>query len=223
MSIYTPRGLEVKLPVPYSFGLMQRLYPVVDAFKVLKTTEGLQSIPGVLIFTTATACFCVKAAPYQISLSVFCVSVIGTVLTLFGWIVPGLPRLGILYSYVSGFGILLVGLLLYGFLSVGWKGVMGFLVGRLTAGAVNWVLQFWNAKRLYAKTGQQLFLPELNFLNAYRLHASNTIASPPISFQEFKKRMDVSMSQEEMKEENWKPCFDDLALKWPEVVRRFTS
>ena len=112
---------------------------------------------------------------------------------------------------------------MYGFVSVGWQGVLGFFAGRLTAGMVNWVLQFWNAKRLYAKTGQKLFLPELNFLNAYRLHASSTIASPPISFQEFKKRMDVSMSQEEMKEENWKPCFEDLALKWPEVVRRFTN
>jgi hypothetical protein len=223
MSIYTPRGLAINLPVSYAFALMQRLYPTVDAFKVLKTVEGLQSIPGVFTFVTGLVCFYLKVAPYQIGLCIFCASVIGTVITLFGLTVPGLPVVGTLYSYVSGFGILFVVVVVYGFVAVGWQGVLALFVGRLLAAIINWVLASWNAKRLYARIDKRLFLPELNFLNAYRLHASSVLASPSMSFQEFKKRIDVSVSQDEMKEENWKPCFQDLALKWPDVVRRFTS
>ena len=61
MAIYTPRGLAINLPVSYSFALMKRLHPTVDAFKVLKTTEGLESIPAVLTFVTGIACFSLKA------------------------------------------------------------------------------------------------------------------------------------------------------------------
>jgi hypothetical protein len=161
---------------------------------------------------------------YHIAIYTFFASLIGTVVTLFGlFIVPGLPLAGTLYSYVSGFGILFIILAVYGFVAVGWQGVLAFFVSRLLAGTVSFVLEFWNAKRMYRRIGKPLHLPELNFLNAYRLHASYTIASPPISFPEFTKNIDVSVSQEEMKEENWKPCFDDLAMKWPEVVRRFTD
>ncbi len=94
MAIYTPRGLEINLPLPYAFALMQRLYPRVDAFKVLKTAEGLESIPGVLTFVSGLACFYLKADPYQIGLCILCGSVIGTVITLFGLMVPGLPFMG---------------------------------------------------------------------------------------------------------------------------------
>jgi hypothetical protein len=224
MAIYTPRGLAIKLPVPYTFALMKRLHPTVDAFKVLKTTEGLESIPGVLTFVTGIACFFLKADSHHIAIYTFLASLIGTVVTLFGlFIVPGLPLAGTLYSYVSGFGILFIILAVYGFVAVGWRGVLAFFVSRLLAGIVSFVLDYWNSKRIYRRIGKPLHLSELNFLNAYRLHASYTIASPPISFHEFRKRIDVSVSQEEMEEENWKPYFDDFALKWPEVVRRFTN
>lgn len=46
---------------------------------------------------------------------------------------------------------------------------------------------------------------------------------PPISFQEFKRRLDTSLTQDEMKVENWKPCFMDLARQWPKVVARFSN
>jgi len=221
MSICTPRGLEIKLSVPYTFTLMQRIYPTVDAFKVLKLTEGLQSIPSLFAFATALLCFCVKVATFQIVVFVFCATVAGTLLTLWGFVFPGLPFVATLYSYVSGFGILFVGLLVYGFVAVGLRGVLAFSAGRLAAGLVSWILEVWNGRRLYRRTGVCLCLPEINFLNAYRLYASETIASPPIAFQEFKRRLDTSLTQDEMKVENWKPCFMDLALQWPKVVARF--
>ena len=45
----------------------------------------------------------------------------------------------------------------------------------------------------------------------YRLHANR-----------LGKTKDITVSDDELKEENWKPVFEDLATKWPEVVQRFT-
>ena len=126
-------------------------------------------------------------------------------------IVPGLPSLGTLYSYISGFGLLLIILAVYGFLSVGWQGVVAFFVGKLVAGVINNAIGFWNAKRIHSKIGTPLTISEINFFNAYRLHAAG-----------LGKSTDMTVSEEELKEENWKECLEDLALKWPEVVGRFT-
>ena len=155
MAIYTPRGLAIKLPVPYTFALMKRLHPTVDAFTVLKTTEGLQCLPAVLTFATGIACFSLKADSYHIAIYTFFVSLIGTVVTLFGvFIVPGLPLAGTLYSYVSGFGILFIILVVYGLVAVGWQGVLAFFVSRLLAGIVSFVLDFWNSERIYGRIGK---------------------------------------------------------------------
>jgi hypothetical protein len=225
MAIYTPRGLEINLRVPYAFALMQRLYPKVDAFKVLKTTEALESIPAALAFSSGLACFYLKVGYYHIALYSFALFMAGVVITFLGIMVPVLPSLGTFYSYVSGFGILLVGLIAYGFVTVGWRGVMAYFVGRCGAGIVAWAIDGWNTRRIYARDRALFHLSEINFLNAYRLHASETIDA--ISFDsyysEFKRKMDVAVSDEEMKEDNWKACFDDLALRWPEVASRFAD
>src|SRR5690348_15171354 len=221
MSICTPRGLEIKLSVPYTFTLMHRLYPAVDAFKVLKLPEGLQSIPSCLAFVTTLVCFNLTVAPFQTLVFVFRAAVLGTLLALWAFVVPGLPSVGKLYSYVSGVGILFVGLVIYGFVAVGFWGVLACSAGRLAAAFVSWIVELWNGQRLYRRTGVRLGLPELNFLWAYELYASETIASPPISFQEFRRSLNTSLTQDQMKVENWKPCFMDLARRWPKVVARF--
>jgi hypothetical protein len=225
MAIYTPRGLEINLRVPYAFALMQRLYPKVDAFKVLKTTEGLESIPAALAFSSGLACFYLKVGCYHIALYSFIFFMAGVLITFLGLMVPVLPSLGTFYSCVSGFGILLVGFVVYGFVTVGWRGVMAFFAGRWGAGIVGWVIDFWNTKRIYARHHVLLHLSELNFLNAYRWYATEPGAA--IIFgeyqSEFRRKMDITVSDEEMKEENWRACFDDLALRWPEVVSRFTD
>lgn len=66
-------------------------------------------------------------------------------------------------------------------------------------------------KKVHSKTGLALTTSEKNFFNAYRLHANR-----------LGKTTDITVSDEELKEENWNPVFEDLATKWPEVVNRFT-
>ena len=213
MAIYTPRGLKIRLGVNHAFALMARLYPKVDAFKILKTTEGLESVPAMLAFIVGTASFYLGLNPYEIGLYVLIASVVGEMITTFGFfIIPGLPKLGTFYSYISGFGILLTVLAVYGFFSVGWQGVVAFFVGKFLAGIINSSIGFWNVKRIHSKIGIPLTASEINFFNAYRLHASA-----------IGKSTDITILDEELKEENWKECLEDLAIKYPEVVRRFTN
>ena len=70
MSIYTGRGLKIRLPIDYGFALMQRLYPAVDAFKVLRTTEGLELLPSCMAFIAAILCFMNHASPTTIAIVV---------------------------------------------------------------------------------------------------------------------------------------------------------
>ncbi|MBI4480165.1 MAG: hypothetical protein HY651_09100 [Acidobacteria bacterium] len=211
MALYTPRGLKLRLPASIAFALMARLYPKVDAFTVLKTTEGLEASPAMLAFLTGMVSFYLGLDELHVALYVFIVSVLGRMVTMFGlFVIPGIPTLGTLYSYVSGFGLLLIVLGAYGLYSVGWKGVVAFFAGKYTAGMVSYAIEAWNTKRIYSKSGLPATLSEINFFNAYRLHASE-IGQPT----------DIALSDSELKEENWKECFEDLALRWPEVVARF--
>ncbi len=66
MAIFTPRGLKIRLPVDYAFALMARLYPKVDAFKVLKTTESLELIPSVITLLTGLVCFYLRLPAFEI-------------------------------------------------------------------------------------------------------------------------------------------------------------
>lgn len=213
MSIYTPRGLKIRLPIGHAFGLMARLYPKVDAFKVLKTTEGLEEIPGVLVFITGMLSFFYGVDALYIAISVFLVSILGRLVTAFGlYVIPGLPILGTLYSYISGFGILLIVLTVYGLLSVGWRSVAALFIGKILAGMVNIIFELWNVKRIYRASGIPVTQSEISFFNAYRIHASRLGCTT-----------DITLSDSEWEEVNWSECFEDLANRWPEVVRRFTS
>ncbi len=212
MAIFTPRGLKIRLPFNYAFALIARLYPKIDAFKVLKTTEGLESIPSLIIFVVGLICFYLRLSPFEIGVYVFVASIAGFLIILFGlYIIPGLDYLGTFYSYISGFGILLILLAVYGFITVGWQGVLIFFIARFLSGIVKMVMEMMQVKKNHSKIGLALTLSETNFLNAYRLHASK-----------LGKTTNITVSDEELKEENWKPVFEDLATKWPEVVRRFT-
>ena len=68
MAIYTPRGVKIRTSVPYAFGLMARLNPKVTPFRILKTTEGIESLPGMLAFIAGMVGFSMHLPPLQIAL-----------------------------------------------------------------------------------------------------------------------------------------------------------
>ena len=213
MAIFTPRGLKVRLPVDYSFALMQRLYPSVDAFKVLKTTEGFELLPNSMSFLAAIVCFLSHLSPITTACVVAAVHVFGHFMC-----ISGLPadafflRLSTFFSVLHGYGIYLFCLAVVGFLFAGWQGLLGYVAGRVLAGVVNGIINHFNLKRIQKQVGTYVTMSELNFFNAYMYHARRN-----------KKSLDLTVSDEELDESKWLPVFTDLAAKWPQIVARFTT
>lgn len=218
MAIYTPRGLKVRISIPYAFGLMARLYPKVSPFRILKTTEGIEILPGMLAFGAGIIAFVNHMPPIQIGFIVAGAQLYGVMInflevyTIHGLIIPGLIPMSTLCSYLSGWGLFWILSSIIGFIFVGWQGVLAFFVGKIAVMAISQILDFWQASRYNKMVGYPLTSSEVNFFNAYRLHASRLGIST-----------DIGLKDEEMSEDYWGPVFENFALKWPEVVSRFTT
>ncbi len=212
MAIYTPRGLKIRIAVPYAFGLIARLYPKVSAFKVLKTTEGIESLTSIATFIAAIICFIMKIDPLQIAVVISITYIVSVLLNTFGlFVIPGQVAIGTLYSYISGYGLLLIGIVIIGYLSTGWKGVLAYFVGTFIGWIVARAIELIETKRYFKLTGFAFTASERCFINAYRLHAAKHGITT-----------NINLSEEEEKEENWRPAFEDLETQWPNVVARFT-
>ena len=215
MAVYTPRGLKVRLPVSYAFALIARVYPRSDAFRVLQLTEAVENLGGLATFLAGLVAFSLRLEPLQIGIVVFVAVSIARVVHLLGLFVPPFTLLvpvSRMYGFVSGFGILLVGLLILGVVTVGWAGVVGFAIGRLASGLVFVVAEMIHGKRIHRKTGIAISASERSFFHAFRLEASRLGAST-----------DLTVSDGELARTNWEPVLQDLSAKWPEVVSRFTG
>jgi hypothetical protein len=212
VTIYTPRGLKIRIPVPYAFGLMSRLHPKVSPFHILKTTEGIESISGMLAIIGGLIAFSMKLTPLQIGMTVFGSEIIGILVNIFGFFfLPGLVTLGTIYSYISGFGILLIVVSIFGYLLTGWQGVLAFFIGKLLARVIYYPCEYFVAKRYAKLIGHPLTTSEVNFFNAYRIHASRHGVT-----------LDIDLKEEELEEANWGNCFEEFATEWPEIVQRFS-
>ena len=212
MSIYTPRGLKIRIDVPYAFGLMARLYPKVTPFRVLKTTEGIESLPTMFAFIAGMIAFSIHLPPLQIALIVAALQLLGKLINVFGlFIVPGLVALGTLFSYISGYGIYLIIVIITGFVLGSWQAVLAFFIGKFAASIVGQVLEFWQTNRYHKLTGHPFTGSEVSFFNSYRLHASRLNVTT-----------NIELKDEEMEKDHWGDTFQQLASEWPEVVQRFT-
>lgn len=211
LAIYTPRGLRVRLPLAYAFALMARLYPRVTAFKVLKTTEAIDDLGPALTFAVGVCCFALRLDPLIIGAAVAGANIIAVLINRFGFhVIPGLITLGLLYSYISGFGILLVALILSGLILTGWQGVVAFFLGKLAAKVVTISIEIGFSRSTKRDLGVALTFSERHFLNAYRHHAAR-----------LGKNLDLSVTDDELRSENWAETYENLAVEWPQVVARF--
>jgi len=211
MAIYTSRGLKIRIEVPYAFGLMSRLYPKVTPFRILKTTEGIESLSGFLSFTVGIVCFLIRLSPIEIAVLVAIAHIIGTLINLFGfYIIPSLISLSTLFSYLDGCGVFIFQTAI-GFIFVGWGGVLAFYLAKLSAHAIEICIDFMQTKRYQKLLGHPLTSSEVHFFNAYRIHVSRKGVST-----------DINLNENEIEEESWKPVFEIFAMEWPEIVRRFT-
>jgi hypothetical protein len=210
MAIYTPRGLKIRITVPEAFALMSRLYPKVDAFRVLKVTEGMQTTSGAMTLIAAIVSFSIPLDPMQIGLVTFLTYTLSASLLARGVVFSPALRIGIIYSYFSGFGIAFAGLVIYGYLTTGIHGLIGYAIGKFLAHVANLAIEFFFSLELKDKAGIVMTTSELYFINAYRWLA-----------QQLGVTTDITLKDSELEQKNWLACYTDLVRKWPEVVKRF--
>jgi hypothetical protein len=191
---------------------MARLSPEVSPFRVLKTAEGIERVPGMLAFLAGLVAFLARLPPVEIASLVAAAQLFGVTLNLLGlYVIPGLVALATLYSYLAGYGVFLVAILTVGYFTVGWQGLLAFFIGRLAASLGSAVIGHWQTRRYHELTGHAFTSSEVHFFNAYRLHAARIGVTT-----------DIDLDDTELREEHWGPTLERFAAKWPEVVRRFT-
>jgi len=215
MALFTPRGLKLRLPTAYAFALMARVYPRTDAFRVLQLTEELDNLPALAALMAGVAAFALRLQPVHVAFVVLAsVSVFHTV-HLFGFFIPPftfLLPISRFYSLVSGYGVLLAGLLIFGFFTCGWRGVVAFVLARVSCGIVFGIVELAYGKHVFRKTGIAVTASERSFFHAYRLEASRLGVST-----------DLAVLDAELASPNWESVFQDLAVKWPAVASRFSA
>ena len=211
----TPRGLEIQLDVPTGFALLARLWardPKTDAFRVLKTVEALEHIPTVAGFIGALIGLFWGSAAWQVAGGLIEGKILGKLLTMFGaFIFPGVVTLATWWSWVSGYGLLVgLGIASAWFLK-GWEYGIAWIVG-LVLGYVISVLFIETIQIKYYKDkiGVLIGQAEVNFINAYRLHADRLGLSHSIE-----------IGDDEIQSGKWQDCLEDFAGKYPQAVARF--
>lgn len=214
MAIFTPRGLKIRLGQAYAFALMARLFPHVDAFRVLQLTEEVENMAALATFIAGIVAFAMRLDPLMVAVVVGGTSFGFSMAHLLGLFIPPfkfiLP-LSRVYSWFAGYGVFLIGLLLFGFFTVGWKGVVAYIVGKIAASALAGAIDFAYAKVVFNKTGIVITASERSFFHAYRLLADRVGVT-----------RSLEVTDEEIEPENWEEVFTDLTIKWPVVVSRFT-
>jgi hypothetical protein len=164
-------------------------------------------------FIAGITSFAIHLPPFQIALVVAASQMAGTLISAVSLsIVPGLVRLGTLYSYASGYGIYLIVTIIAGFVLGGWQAVAAFFVGKIIASAGGHLIEFWQTSRYYKLTGHPFTRSEVSFFNAYRFHASYINVTT-----------DIELSNDEKKEDHWGDTFQRFAMDWPEAVQEFTT
>jgi hypothetical protein len=214
----TPRGLKIRLGLDWAFTLIARLWQKdsrTDAFRVLKTVEAIEHVPTVLAFAGSIIAALVPSWPiWSVAIGAIVGKLIGVLLTHSGMFIVlrplGIMLLARVWSYLPGFGELhIVAMVALCFVR-GWWLIPAWLVGHFGGAILRQVLDFLSAMGYHKLVGQPLTPSEINFFNAYRLHADRLGMT-----------RDIDASDTEIEQGGWYACLADYAEKWPEAVARF--
>lgn len=211
----TPRGLKIRIEIPHGFALLARLWQKdnnTDAFRVLKTCEGLEYIPSIFGFIGGLAGLLIGSSPWHVLLGIVLGTVLGKLLTMFGmFLIPGLPVIATLWSWVAGYGIFTIFGVAGSWLLRGWE-FAAFWLGGFAAAyiASMFILEPMRMKYYKKSVGYPFGQSEINFINAYRLHADRLGVT-----------RGIEVSNSEVASGEWKACLEDYANKYPEAASRF--
>ncbi len=213
MAIFTPQGTKIRLTTEVAFTYIARLHPKFTAFQVLTTVDGIELIPSLFSFVMGLYLFFNNYSPIDISIYVGVATLIGGLITAFGLhVVPFLLRLITALSFLRGYGIFIIIIIITGYLTIGWKGTVFYFIGRSIASLVLYIIENWQMKLAYKKTGLLFTTIERNFFNSYILHASSIGDTTSLEFEEG-----------ELESERWLLPYMILQHEWPIVTARFTD
>ncbi|MHC4878702.1 MAG: hypothetical protein ACYTGL_19815 [Planctomycetota bacterium] len=198
MTIFTPRGLKVCLPVEYAFALMSRLHPRVHPIEVLTTAEGIDTVPAFLATSASIVAFLANLSPEYVAVSGIAASIAGLVLTHFRLVlfVPGLVSLATLFSYLPGLGITTAMAAGFGYWMRGWQVAVAVIAARIVGIVICNLLEVLLIRVPIDDVGVPMTESEINFLTAYIGHAMWAGAE-----------LDLSVVEDELEESNWAPVF----------------
>lgn len=215
MPLYTPRGLKLRLSKSYAFALMARLHGKETAFRVLQLTEEVENLDGLATTIAAGVALYYRVSPTEMAVICFATSLAMKLVHLWGLFIPPITFLlpiSRVYSFVSGYGLLLVALCVAAYVVGGWLLLLGLIGGRMAASLVGMILDILFTKRTQKLAGFAFTASERSFFHAYRLLANRHGIST-----------DLSVSDAEFATKAWWPTYIQLAITWPEVVSRFTD
>ncbi len=212
--IVTPSGLKIRIDIQKAFTLMARLWEKdahTDAFRVLKTMEGIQHISSLLGFIGGMGALFYGLVWWQIIAGHCLGRLVGKLVTHYGFFVPGLVRAAMGWERLVGYGLITLLAMTTAWLLKGWgyaaAWLLGLLLGYLIA---EWGGEFVRILRysdhLYSLMGQA----EINFYIAYCLHAERLGIRRPFL-----------VAAQEIQTEKWKKCLTDYVEKHPEVFKLF--
>jgi hypothetical protein len=227
--ITTPRGIAIPLPLDNSFCLISRLYPKVKPYTVLETTAGFYKMHSTVGFITGILCFLLQLSAWQIAAITFVATLVGYSMSLLAIYPPGLLRLARVYSLLTGYGFVVVGLSVVGLLKIGLVSTGLFWLSRILAEFVT-VAHANHMGRNFQKIVDPQAVAAATrlagrwrgwwsapdgfavrcFGNAYATYA--TKLGVPI---------EALASQDELESGKWRDVLREFAHEWPQVVRRF--
>jgi len=227
--ITTPRGIAIPLPLDNSFCLISRLYPKVKPYTVLETTAGFYKMHSTVGFITGILCFLLQLSAWQIAAITFVATLVGYSMSLVAIYPPGLLRLARIYSLLTGHGLILVGLSVFGVCTVGMLGTGIFWASRLLAEFVTMA----HANHMGRKF-QKIVDPQASAMARRLLGWWSGWWSAPDGFavrcfgnayanyaNKFGIPIEALASNKELESGQWRKVLKEFAHEWPQVVRRF--
>lgn len=212
-SIYTPRGLQVRVGVRYAFSFISRLRDFISSRKFLLRVEDFENYPSFIqVVFTFTLLFCGFENKYLLLIfptlfrSLFSfIKIRNDLITKFPFTLA-LPFVR-LYSIISGYGFFLAPMLFLSYLRYGYLGSL-FVLATLYLGhniEMNYDDVF--SRRTKKTYGKSIYGSELSFLQAYWFYASKFHIFRPFT-----------ISDDELISHKWRSAFLEYVYECPSAA-----
>lgn len=204
MTIYTPGGMPISFPMNYAFTLLARLYPKYRPHKVLKIAQGMDKASEAVAYSLAFILFALRLSPAILFISVLVVPGILHWMHIRSKYIDLVVNLGVIFSTIGKFGIISIGLTVFGYYSLGWQGLAAFFGARLLGGVINTILEAQEKNRIRALAGVRYNEFDRCFIDAYRFCANKIGVT-----------IEPSVSEQEIESDQWQIVYTDYSQQNP--------